>query len=279
MGKTRENTTNVQDHGQKQVVQIGQGETLVSWLLSLAKAGAKSLPRVAKTLVIQIGVVILVQLLFWWETIARFIPDFIKMPVIFLTATYNNAIPKTLYWIIIFTFGKKLLSRIRKTGLKKSMRPIMWLVPEFKKTYRMLREKSYSLLLIGGGAGLIIANNFASYSRFSGARNKFDKYFVALVISFTISYLLGEGRRHWIFKFSRLASSDFSRIFKTKSHITDDHTYLLLSGFVIGLLLDAPLILIHLKYGGYYSGCILVIAGIIAHFLIGKARGSNEYSG
>ena len=178
--------------------------------------------------------------------------------MIFLTATYNDIIPKTLYWIIIFTFGKKLLHRIRKAGFAKAFEPITKLSSEYKKALKLLSDKAYPLLLAGGGLGLIIANNFASYSRFSGARNKFDKYFIALVISFTISYLLGEGRKHWIFKLSRLASSDFSRMFKLNNRYTDDHAYMLLSGFVAGLLLDAPLILIHFKYGGYILGTACV---------------------
>jgi hypothetical protein len=238
-------------------------ETLVSWLVDLNKAGFKALPVMAKTLIIQIAFVLAIQLVFWWNGISRYIPSAIKAPVIFLTATYNDIIPKTLFWIILFTFGKRLFFRIKKSGFQKAMRPIMSLVPEFKKTMDALAEKSYSLLLIGGGVGLIVANNFASYSRFSGARNKIDKYFIAIVISFTISYLLGEGRKHWMFKFGRLAVSDFSRVFKTEVNYSDDHTFILLSGFVMGMLLDAPIIFLKIGYGGYVLGTLSIIVGII----------------
>ncbi len=244
-------------------LKINSQETLFSWLLSLGKAGFKSLPQMGKTLGIQLGIVILFQLVFWWEKIAQFIPNFIKMPVIFLTATYNNIIPKTLYWIILFTFGKKLLSRIRTVGFKKAMSPILSTVPDIKRAYIYLKAQALSLLMIGGGVGLAIANNFASYSRFSGARNKFDKYFIVIIISFTISYLLGEGRKHWIFKFCRLISSDISHLFKLKNNYTDNYTYLISSGFVLGLIADAPLIFMKLKYGGYILGIVCIIIGIV----------------
>jgi hypothetical protein len=242
-------------------------ETLFSWLLSLGKAGFKSLPQMAMTLAIQIGIVLLFQLVFWWNGIARFIPGFIKGPVIFLTATYNNLIPKTLYWIIVFTFGKKLFLKIKNLGFKKAMSPIYSTIPDIKRAYIYLKSQANSLLLIGGGVGLIVANNFASYSRFSGARNKFDKYFIVLVISFTISYLLGEGRKHWIFKFCRLFCSDVSHLFKLKNNYTDNYTYLISSGFVLGLLADAPLILMKLKYGGYILGLACLIFGIVLNVL------------
>lgn len=237
-------------------------ETLFSWLGALTKAGIKTLPSIAKTLAIQLGTVILIQIVFWTDVVSRYIPGFIKYPVIFLTATYNDIVPKTIYWAIIFTFGKKLLSRIRKTGFSKAMRPIKWLIPEFKKSFAALGEKARPLLLMGAGVGLAVANNFASYSRFSGARNKIDKYFVALVISFTISYLLGEGRKHWLFKFAKLSSQGVSRVFKLENNYTDNHTYVILTGFVLGLLVDAPIILAGIMYGGYIVGAIVLIAGI-----------------
>ena len=263
---------------QKQVVissdiTYTSNETLFSWILSLGKTGIKNLPQMAKTSAIQIGVVFLFQLIFWWNEISRYIPDIIKVPVIFLTATYNDIIPKTLYWIIIFTFGKRLFFKIKNTGFKKAISPILSIVPEIKRVYRYLRTKAYSLLLIGSGIGLVIANNFASYSRFSGARNKFDKYFIALVISFTISYLLGEGRKHWIFKFNRLFFADISKLFKFKINYTDNHTYILLSGIILGLLLDAPLIIMKLKYGGYITGGIFFLSGIVLSIIYHFKRG------
>lgn len=250
--------------------ELGNKETLLTWLSSMAKTGIKSTPFIMKNMLIQIGIAILFQLVFWWEGISQYIPSFIKGPVIFLTATYNDIIPKTLYWVIIFTFGKRLLFNIKNKGLSETLRPIRALPGELKKAYRSLEDKALSLLLIGGGIGLIIANNFASYSRFSGARNKMDKYFIALVISFTVSYLLGEGKKHGIFKFGRLTASDLSRIFKFDNLYTDNHTYVLMSSFVLGLLVDAPLILMKMMYGGYILGAAALIAGIVLKILKAK---------
>lgn len=255
---------------------VNEEDNLISWLIYLGKTGVRSLPQMAASLAIKIGIVILFQLVFWWEGIARHIPSVIKKPVIFLTATYNDVIPKTLYWIIIFTFGIRLFNRIKEKGFSSAMKPLARLLPEVKRSYSALGDKALSLLLLGGGLGLIIANNFASYSRFSGARNKMDKYFIALVISFTISYLMGEGRKHWIFKFNRLLASDLSGLLKIENRYNDNYTYLLLSGLVLGLLADAPLILMKLKYGGYILGLIAILASIALPFLALKKAGDKK---
>lgn len=256
-------------------------ETLVSWLLSLGKSGIKSIPQMAKVLGIQLGIVFAVNLVFWWEGIADHIPNFIKLPIVFLTATRNGIVSKTIYWAIVFSFGKKLISRIKSYGFRKTFLPIVRLVPELKLSFKALSTKAIYLMLIGGGIGLAAANYFASYGTDELKINKIDKYFVAILISFTISYLLGEGRRHWIFKFSRLSTSDASRLLRRESTYTDEHTYILMSGFVTGLLADAPLIFLNSKIGGikyingsfrdnlfvsylgYYIGAALLVAGIV----------------
>ncbi|MDH7478928.1 MAG: hypothetical protein QHH02_02840 [Syntrophomonadaceae bacterium] len=226
----------------------------------------------ARTLFLQLGFVLAINLLLWpldtWKLPGPVAS--LAAVVIFLTATYNNVIPKTIYWTIVFTFGKRLFFKIRSEGIIQATSPIMRVVPEFKKAYQSLEERSYSLLLAGGGIGLAIANNFASYSRFSEARNKIDKYFVALVISFAVSYLLGESKKNWMFKFAQLGSSDLSRLLKRKITCSDDHTFMLLSGFVAGLLLDAPLILLKLKYGGYFLGGLLVATAFVLHVVMRK---------
>ncbi len=256
-------------------------ETLISWLVSLGKSGLKSIPQMAKVLGIQFGIIFAVNLVFWWEGIADHIPNFIKLPVIFLTATRNGIVSKTIYWAIVFSFGKKLVSRIRKNGLRKTFIPIVRLLPELRFAFKALSTKAIYLMLIGSGIGLAAANYFASYGTDELLINKIDKYFVAILISFTISYLLGEGRRHWIFKFSRLATSDVSRLLRRESSYTDEHTYILMSGFVAGLLADAPLIFLNSQIGGlkyvngafrdnlfvsylgYYIGAALLALGIV----------------
>ena len=239
-------------------------ETLVSWAIESLQTGIRNFPKMVKLLAIQLGIVLAINLIFWpLKTNALPGPiSSIVSVIIFLTATYNNVIPKTIYWVIVFTFGKKLFFKIKKEGFAAVLNPIKGIVPEFKKAQLALKEKSYALLLVGGGAGLIVANNFASYSRFAGARNKIDKYFVALVISFAVSYILGESKKGWLFKFGRLASGDLCRLLKRQSTYTDNHTFILLSGFVAGLLLDAPLILLKLMYGGYILGGVLICGAI-----------------
>jgi hypothetical protein len=182
--------------------------------------------------------------------------------IVFLTATYNNIVPKTVFWGIVFTFGRRLFKEVKKRGVKKTFACMQLIIPKFKEAFGRLNDRGYSILLTGMGIGLIVANNFASYSRFSGARNKFDKYFVVIVIAFAISYLLGEARQSGLFKFVKLASKDFSKVLLKKDGLSDDGVYVLLSGFVLGLILDAPLIAIKFMYGGYILGLVAIVAAV-----------------
>lgn len=250
-------------------------ETVFSWLWGIGVLGVKNLPSMGKQLAIQVGVVLFFQFVFWYEGISKFIPAFISGPVIFLTATYNDVIPKTIYWVIVFTFGKKLFNKIRTVGLTKTLEPLKQIVPSMKSAMEEAKDKANYFLLLGIGPGLIIANNFTSYSRFSGARNKIDKYFISLVISFTIAYFLGEGRDHWLFKFGKLSISDLNRWFKLKLTYNEKKMYLVLSGFVFGLLLDFPLIIMQLKYGGYILGLVALAISLFMLFSKPKVKDSN----
>lgn len=249
-------------------------ESVFSWLLGIGLLGIKNLPKMGKQLAIQVGIVLAFQIIFWYDGISQFIPSIIKMPVIFLTATYNDVIPKTIYWVIVFTFGKKLFNKIKTSGLSKTLEPLKQILPTLKSAMTEANDKANYLLLLGVGPGLIIANNFASYSRFSGARNKIDKYFISLVITFTIAYFLGEGRDHWLFKFGKLSISDLNRWFKLKLTYNEKKMYLVLSGFVFGLLLDFPLIILQLMYGGYILGAIVLVFSLF--MLMSKPKEKNQ---
>lgn len=256
-------------------------ETLISWLSSLGKDTVRSLPQTVIMLAVQFGIIFLVNLVFWWQGIAKFIPNFILTPVVFLTATRNGILAKSIYWIIIFSFGKKLALRMKKHGITATIRPITRLVPELKDAFSLLKIKALPLILSSVGIGLAAAGYFSSYGLKGESVNKIDKYFVSLLISLTISYLIGEGRRHWMFKFSRLATSDLSRLLGKESSYTDSHTYILMSGFVLGLLLNAPFALLSSKFGGikyiggtfrdntfigylvFYIGAALFAAGVV----------------
>jgi len=243
-------------------------DSLLQWIKASLKKSMKSIPKRLKILCIYAGIILAVNLIFW--TIEPyFLPSWLQpfkkliSLVVFLTATYNDVVPKTIFWIIIFTFGKRLVKKILKKGLAESFSCMKNIYPQFKSAYINLKSKAIAFLLVGSGVGLIVANNFASYSRFSMARNKMDKYFIVLIIAFTISYLLGEVNKTGIYKFIRLSSKDLGKVFGRPDGLSNDAIYILLSGFVIGLLLDAPLILLKIMYGGYIFGVLGLIIGII----------------
>lgn len=254
-----------------------ESETLFSWFRNSVKSGIKSLPKQAKKIGIRLLIVAVINLIFWTAE-PYFMPSFlgnIVSLVVFLTATYNDIIPKTIFWVIIFTFGEKLFKRMRKDGIKKTLSPLKEVIPQFKEALILSKSKGMTLLLIGTGLGLIIANNFASYSRFSGARNKFDKYFVALVIGFTVSYLLGEGRKTGLFKFVRLLSFDLSRWTKKNLRLVEYEIFVIMTAFVVGIFLDAPLIAVGWLYGGYIMGALCILAAIV-YPLMDKKPNENK---
>lgn len=246
-------------------------EHLIPWLMGDLRKAIRAIPHHIVSLAIYAGIVLFVNLVFWtangyslpaWLAPVR---SFISL-VVFLTATYNDIIPKTVFWVLLFTFGKKLVLSMRKRGFGASFACLKKIVPEFKAAAGRLGTKAYSTLLIGAGIGLTVANNFASYSRFSGARNKIDKYFIVLIMAFTISYLLGEANKTGIFRFVKLGTKDIALLFGKANGLSDDGVYILLSGFIAGLILDAPLVLLQWMYGGYILGLVAVVAGLVMVF-------------
>lgn len=248
-------------------------ETTLQWL----KKEFQLMLKLAPKKLVMIGayslVILLINIVFWWWLN----PAFLAFPlnrlvnlIVFLTATYNDIIPKTIYWVLIFAFYRQLVIRMIRKGLPRTFSHMKLLVPIIKKGIQDLQYAAYSFLLVGGGLGLVIANNFASYSRFSEARNKFDKYFVVVVICFAILYSLNRSMNTGFFKFIKLLVKDMARVLRRPVIPSDVSLNLFFVGFVLGSFLDLPLILLRLKYGGYILGALAVISGIVLYFL--KAR-------
>ena len=85
-------------------------ETLFLWFKQTVRMGIKSLPSQMKGIVIRLAIVTAINLIFWTAEpylMPTFIGRLISL-VVFLTATYNDIIPKTIFWVIIFTFGESL---------------------------------------------------------------------------------------------------------------------------------------------------------------------------
>lgn len=242
-------------------------EHLFPWLKNAFLRALRAIPKHIAYLAVSSGIILAVNLLFW--TIKPyFLPPWLQpfrgaiSAIVFLTATYNDIIPKTIFWVIIFAFGRKLVLSMRRKGFGASFRCMKEIVPQLKAAVRRTGQKAWGYLTVGAGIGLVIANNFASYSRFSEARNKIDKYFVVLLIAFTVSYLLGEAKRTGLFRFVKLLTKDAAGLAQ-KNGLSDDGVYLVLSGFIAGLIVDLLLILVKFMYGGYILGAAAFIAGII----------------
>lgn len=245
---------------------------LIPWVVSSTKTAITSIPSKFKRLSVYAGIILVVNLIFWTLN-PYFLPRLLQplrgliSTVVFLTATYNDVIPKSIFWVLLFTFFSRLASQTMKRGFKETFACMGKIKPQLIDALNAVGHTAYSLLLFGAGAGLILANNFASYSRFSGARNKIDKYFIVFLIAFFISYMLGEANKTGVFKFVKLGSNDLMGLFGKPNAVSDQAVYLLLSGFVLGMLLDAPLIVVQLMYGGYILGVTAWIAALVLLFV------------
>ncbi len=253
-------------------------ESLVAWFRASARQGRRALPGMWKTLAIQLAVIGLINLVFWWYVDPFWLPaplSTLAWGVIFLTAVYNDVIPKTIFWLVVLTVGKRVFFRVRREGLMPVAAQLAGVVPRMKAAMDRAAEASYALLLIGGGAGLVVANWFASYSRFSGARNKMDKYFVVIVTALAVGYTLGDGSRSVPRRFLLLASGDLARLLKKPPFLREEHADLLLGGFMGGLLFNGLLILMRLMYGGYMLGTVCLAGGIVLGVMRRKTPGTQ----
>ena len=136
-------------------VKEDESETLFLWFKNSFNSGVKSLPKLAKKVGIRLLIVVVINLIFWTAQ-PYFMPSLlgnIVSLVVFLTATYNDIIPKTIFWVIIFTFGESLFKKFRSSGFKKTMSPLIETIPQFKESLQLSKEKGRVLLLIGSGIG------------------------------------------------------------------------------------------------------------------------------
>lgn len=231
-----------------------------SWqlILFLIGRGIRDLPKIIKSIILPLVVVTVINIVL--ESIPNFyVSGFLKtllFIIIFLTSSYNSIIPRAIFWVIIFTIGKRLYRRIRLEGFSKVLNDYKTLLDRLLKAKNALGMISNYILMASGGLGFIAAN-------FLTRNNRLDKVLVTYVIVIALVDTLSKGNKTIFFTALKLFYKDCTSFIKKAGVLTDNQVYIVVSGFMLGLLLNSIFGILKLDNGGYILGALLFIAGLI----------------
>lgn len=244
-----------------------------SWQLifHLLVEGGRNLPRLVKTVLIPLLIVTVINIAL--ASLSMFsLPGFLKPVVfflIFITASYNSIIPRTVFWVVIFTAGRTLLRRFRSEGFAKVMHDFRQFPAYLKEARALLGRQAVRLLVVGAGLGFIAAN-------FLSRNNRIDKIAVCFVLAITLIHTLSKGKKGLFFTAARLLYKDASALIKKTREFTENHTFVLTSGFILGLICNTVFAFIKLDYGGYILGGILFVLGTALVLTTSKEVSENQ---
>jgi len=169
-----------------------------------------------------------------------------------ITATYNSLIPRTIYWVIIFTLGKKIFFRVRREGLSPTIESFKTFPSLIARTKNLLGQNFFYVFLTATGAGFIAANYLTR-------NNRFDKATVVVVMAITVLDTLLRGNKTMLFTITKLLHKDLASLAKKKAAFSDSHVYATALGFSAGLLGNLIFAVIRLDYGGYIMGALILV--------------------
>ena len=235
------------------------GEYEHSWELvfDLMVKGIRNFPKIIKSILVPMAVVMVVNI--FLGTIPTYkLGGFTKKIVfalIFITASYNSLIPRTVFWIVIFTVGKKILIKVKSKELLNTVDEFKELPMTIKNSLENLGKKGSFVLMGAMGLGLIAAN-------FLTRNNRFDKAFVPIVLAISIADTLLKGNDSLLFTVLKLTHKDLSGLFKKRIGLSDSHAVISAIGFMLGLMGNLVFAVIKIDQGGYMAGLLLASAGI-----------------
>ena len=238
-----------------------------SWQLifHLLVEGGKNLPRIVKSVLIPLAIVTAINIAI--ESIPTYstygITKVLLLLLVFVTASYNSFIPRTVFWVVIFTTGKTLFRRVKGEGISKVIDDFRNFPDNLKESRLALGGLSKYLIITGAGLGFIAAN-------FLSRNNRIDKIAVCLILAISLINTLSKGKKCLLFTALRLIHKDITGFNKNARIFTSDHSYIIVSGFILGLVLNTIFAFIKLSYGGYILGGIMALIGFILVILNNK---------
>jgi|GEM_PF-2519515 len=190
----------------------------------------------------------------------------LAMALIFLTATYNGLVGKAAFITVISRTFIPLVKRIRGGELAQIKEKYAQTATIIKKAMAKSKMLTLELFLISGGLGLAASNILTR-------NNKIDKYLICVLCAVALFNDLSKGKNSPVVRLVSTGLRDMPVLAGMRLKVTLASSYLVITGFAIGLLLALLPSLFFNSYsspGGFIFGAIFVIAGIAVHFVGGK---------
>ena len=178
--------------------------------------------------------------------------------LIFVTGAYTSVIPKTFFWVLVLTFGRSMLNRVRTDGFDSVRHELTALRPTLSAAWARLETHAMRVAMMGAGVGLILSN-------FLSRNNRVDKFAPAIALAAAIINGLGTGTSSTVFMFARTVSKDIWRMLRKPNPVTNDHVYVFMAALAAGLLVNGLLGLTKSDYIGYITG----VAALVCSSAIG----------
>lgn len=257
------------------VVQEGMGEMPRQGFWKLLKtivlSNYKSFPKRILKDAIWVGPLAVVWILLWtingmtMYTLPGFVGT-LAWVGIFLTATYNGFLGKAAF---ITVFSRTFIPLIK--GIARGEKHTIG--ARYKKTWKLImnliktgKTAALKVMLMSAGVGLIASNLLTR-------NNKIDKYFICLLCATAIFDDLSKGQGSMVVRLTSAALRDIPMMVGQAVQVNMRTTYLCLTGFAAGLVLAiVPGQFVNSFYSpmGAIFGAIVLIAGVVLHFVGGK---------
>ena len=246
-------------------------QSFFSMLKGIVMNNFKALPRRLAKDVIWLGPLLVVWVGLWiipnmkLMTLPAPISGLI-MALIFLTATYNGFIGKAAFITVISRTYIPLIQKIRRGEIGQIKEKYAQTATIIKRAMAKSKMLTLEIFLLSGGIGLAVSNILTR-------NNKIDKYLICVLCAVALFNDLSKGKGSPVVRLVSTALRDMPVLAGMRLKVTLASTYLVITGFAIGLLLALLPSLFFNSYnspGGYIFGAVFFIAGIAVHFIGGK---------
>lgn len=249
--------------------EMSEPETFSQLIVMIIKNGIKHLPAVILRVLIIVAVVTILNF------IVMTIPTYsvtgtskkLLLFIVFITASYNGVVQRTIFWSILLTVGRRMVFKIKREGIKQVKEDIIRIIPSMKMMKEQASVNFMTLFITGCGIGFIFAN-------FLTRNNRLDKQSVSIVLAITIVGSLIKQGRSLLVMALRLFLKDVIRMSKTKL-VLENTAKVILSGVSSGLLANLVFAVIKIDRGGYILGGLLMIVAVILYVV--RRRGVDSH--
>jgi len=237
--------------------ELSEPETFAQMILMIVRNGIKYLPAVILRVLMIVAVVTILNF------IVMTIPTYsvqgnsrtLLMVIVFITASYNGVVQRTIFWGILLTVGRRTVLKIKREGFKQVKEDIFRIIPSMKTMKEQASVNFMTFFIVGCGIGFIFAN-------FLTRNNRLDKQSISIVLAITIVGSLIKQGRSLLVMALRLFLKDVIRMSKTKM-VLENTAKVILSGVSFGLLCNLIFAVIKIDRGGYILGGLLIIGAVI----------------